>query len=199
MRITIPRYFTSSTELRYFYRETIYLVRITICCMITRTLFTLAMLAFPAAADPMAPVTAPPIWTTECDFKPRTPFGEKRRQYCFLTLSNLSNPGFLMPDGSWKIGYTTLIEIDAVGIKVIRPKAYGSPCRGAPRKIAVDGRRIDGRSHVAQIEALASGSSFAWESQRPWPHCTIAVDGSLLAGFSDALREMQAKWAARPQ
>lgn len=99
-----------------------------------------------------------------------------------------------MDDNSWVIKHATLFEIDRAGLHLIKPKKTDSLCSGTPRKIAVDGKRIDNLAGKDQITAVLKGSKLVWETQALWPYCGIAPSGTYLTGLGAAIEELKFKW-----
>jgi hypothetical protein len=165
-----------------------------------KVLALLMMLQCPdLAAQGLRPMTAPPEWSSGCDAKTKDQFGDKKRSYCWLFVNNLGNPGQIMDDNAYVIKHETLFEIDGKGLHLRRPKKVDRLCKGEPKRIAVDGIRIDHLFEAKQIEAILAGNRLVWEKQAKWPYCGIAPHGTYLTGVREAVAELRAKWAARPR
>lgn len=111
-------------------------------------------------------------------------------------LSNLnrSNASLLMDDNSWIIDIVTFMKIDHSGIRINYPTTTKG-CSLGPKRVAVDGIRIDGLPVERQIDAISKGQRFTWEQQGRLPDCNIAPHGTYLAGAAKAIAQLKAKWA----
>ncbi len=149
-----------------------------------------------ASADRMQ-YKGSPKFSHGCDFRGKDQFGDKVRTYCWLSVNNLSGAGLLI-GLSYKIGLETIVEVDEKGVRLVKSPAWEG-CEGFPRRVAVDGRRIDALPQAQQMSAMRDGEIFVREEQAPWPGCGIAPHATRLTGFGEALDEMLAQWAARPK
>ena len=142
----------------------------------------------------------PPKWIIGCDNKKKDAFGVSKRAYCWLSVSNNPSATELMDDNSFVISNETIIEVDVKGIKIITPR-HKKLCvaKGSPKRIAVDGKRIDGISTLKQLQKMLTGKRLAWEKQADWPNCGIAGYGTYLDGFREALDDLHVKWDATSQ
>lgn len=156
--------------------------------------FSLVIFCGKASAQ-ITEMKSSPQWQVGCDSESKNQFGEKKRRYCWLFVNNLSNNGTLMDDNSWVIGLETLFEIDKAGLHLIKPKKSDDLCSGRPRKIAVDGRRIDQLSEKEQVKTILNGRRLVWEKQALWPYCGIAPHGTYLDGIQKAVSDLQLQWA----
>lgn len=139
----------------------------------------------------------PPKWLTGCDAKRKDAFGDSKRVYCWLTVSNSPSALELMDDNSFVMSYETILEVDAKGIKIRKPLPRRlCEAKGSPRRIAVDGKRIDALPTLQQIQAMLAGKKLVWETQAEWPYCGIAGHGTYLDGMREAMEELQSKWNA---
>lgn len=148
----------------------------------------------PAAEAQITKLTAPPEWSIGCDDRGHDQFGDRHRRYCWLALSNLGADSMIMDDNSWVIRYVNLIEIDATSFRLNKPKKTDTLCAGTPKRIAVDGVRIDHLPEAKQIEAIIQGHRLSWEEQRPWPTCGIAPHGTYLTGIGPAFGALLLRW-----
>ena len=139
-------------------------------------------------------LNAPPNWSVGCDAKKKDQFGDSKRRYCWLRVDNLASSAQIMDDNSYVMKLVTIMEIDAGGITLSTPKAALS-CSGGPKRIAVDGIRIDDLPTVQQINAISKGRKLTWEEQAAWPYCGVAPHGTYLDGVGPAIAELKEKWA----
>jgi len=152
-----------------------------------------AILAIPAGAEPF---NKPPRWVSGCESVAKDQFGDRKRRYCFLAVNNDPGIDLLMDDNSFVMRYEILLEVDAAGVKIIKPRPRQlCEAQGTPTRIAVDGRRIDGLPVIKQVRAMLAGRRLGWEEQAEWPYCGIAPHGTYLDGMRQALERMQAQWA----
>jgi hypothetical protein len=152
-----------------------------------------AILAIPARAEPF---DKPPRWDTGCESATKDQFGDRKRQYCFLAVNNDPGINLLMDNNSFVMRYEVLLEVDAAGVKIIKPRPRQlCEAHGAPTRIAVDGRRIDGLPVIKQVQAMLAGRRLVWEEQAEWPYCGIAPHGTYLDGMRQALERLRAQWA----
>ncbi len=136
-----------------------------------------------------------PKWDVGCEAGPTDQFGDRKREYCWLKLDNPAPGVQIMDDNSYAMKHETIFEVDAEGVKFIKPHKV-SACDGAPRRIAVDGKRIDQLSEKDQIEAVLKGSRLVREEQGKWPYCGIAPNGTYLQGVRPGYDRMMQQWRA---
>lgn len=149
--------------------------------------------ASPALAQ-IPTMHSPPKWQVGCDSSSKDQFGDKTRKYCWLTINNLSSIGKLMDDSSYPIRYAKLFELDHQGFHLIKPRKADRLCGLAPKRIAVDGKRIDDLPETEQVVAILYGQRLVWEDQAEWPSCGIAPHGTYLNGIEGAMAEMIKQW-----
>lgn len=139
--------------------------------------------------------TAPGRWSIGCDLSPRDDLGDRKRQYCWLGINDLSRSGMTVEDtNAWAIKHATIFEIDRTGLLLKRPRKSDVLCARSPRRIAVDGRRIDHLSNSEQVKAIEEGELLVWDQQAEWPACGIAPHGLRLDGLKDALDDLRQRW-----
>ncbi|UOK71714.1 hypothetical protein [Ancylobacter polymorphus] len=148
---------------------------------------------FSASADDFQYKGAP-SFTYGCDMRGHDDMGDPIRRYCWLNVSNMSGPGMLIGN-AYVMSQAKILEVDASGIKIVRAPNWEG-CDVAPRRMAVDGKRIDGLPKDEQLRRLASGSIYLRDEQAPWPNCRMAPRGTRLDGFREALDAMTAEWSA---
>lgn len=158
----------------------------------------LALTAISAVtANAAEPFASPPKWVTGCESANRDQFGDAKRRYCFLAVSNQPGSSLLMDDRSFVMTFEVVLEVDSRGVRVIKPRPRRlCEAKGAPARIAVDGRRIDGLAPTAQVQAMLAGHRLVWEQQAEWPYCGIAAYGTYLDGMRGAVESLRVKWEA---
>ena len=133
-------------------------------------------------------------WSYICDPGGPDQFGEnKKTPYCTITVSNF---GKTLIGNSYTISHANIIYYTKGTAKVIKPLS-DSPCDSSPKRIAVDGRRIDQLSDALQIKAMLSGKLYTREEQANWPYCGIAAHAAYLDGFSEIYQKMLNEYQAR--
>jgi hypothetical protein len=143
------------------------------------------------------PFKKPPKWVTGCESKMKDQFGDAKRQYCFLAVSNDRGASLLMDDNSFVMDFEVILEVDARGVRIMKPlprRLCGS--KGSPTRIAVDGQRIDRLPVAKQVQAMMAGQRLVWEEQGEWPGCSIAPFGTYLDGMREAVEALNSKWQA---
>lgn len=126
-------------------------------------------------------------WSYSCYEGGTDQFGENRKiPYCIITVSNL---GKSIIGNSYTISYANIINYTKLGTKILKPQP-DSPCDGIPKRIAVDGKRIDQLSDALQVKAMLTGKIYTREEQAEWPYCGIAAHAAYLNGFSEVYAKM---------
>ena len=156
----------------------------------------LSLLLSGISAFDKLPPDAAPKWSTGCEASKADQFGDPKRQHCYLMLNNLHHREQLMEDNSYVIRLETLILVDKNGLRLDAPRKSSSLCKNEPRRIAVDGQRIDQLPAAQQIERIIGGRTLVWEKQADWPYCGIAPHGTNLHGIGPAITKLQQEWAA---
>lgn len=133
-------------------------------------------------------------WSYTCVPGGYDQFGEnKQPPHCTITVSNI---GKSLIGNSYTISYANIIYYSKDKAKVIKPQP-DSPCDGAPKRIAVDGRRIDQLSDALQIKAMLAGKLYTREEQAEWPYCGIGPHAAYLDGFSEVYQKMLNEYQTR--
>lgn len=148
-----------------------------------------------AGAFDKVPQSATPEWKTGCETRKTDQFGDAKKQYCFLALSNHHIREQLMEDNSYLSRWAVLFHIDQDGLHFTPPRKGDDLCKGAPKRIAVDGNRIDQLKPSEQIERLMHGKTLVWEEQADWPYCGIAPHGTNLHGIRVAIEKLKQEWS----
>ncbi|MDQ0305343.1 hypothetical protein [Ancylobacter polymorphus] len=138
-----------------------------------------------------------PEFTFGCDFEKNDAFGEARRNYCWMTVNN-TGKGRLI-GSSQILNIKKIVEIDAKGLRLVKPTHWDECGIGAPKRMAVDGVRIDKMDIKNQIKTMKSGNIFVREEQALWPYCGISPYATSLQGFGEALDSMISAWETRPK
>lgn len=139
-----------------------------------------------------------PEWKVGCEAAARDQFGDAQKQYCWMFVHNPRGYGKLLPDNSYVMTTEDIFKVDKSGIHVIPPKS-SLYCKAKPRRMAVDGKRIDGLPVSKQIEAILSGREFIKEKQAEYPYCGIAPYGTFLDGVRSAFQDMNSRWSKLPK
>lgn len=94
------------------------------------------------------------------------------------------------------IGVSNIFEIDKNGPRM--PRAIGDrSCAVTPRRVAVDGERIDHLPMQKQIAAVLGGRRLVRERIRGWPYCNLQDESADLTGAKAAYENMVAQWDHR--
>jgi len=133
-----------------------------------------------------------PSFTHGCDLRGHDDMGDRIRRYCWLSVSNMNGPGKLIGN-AYVIASAKILEIDATGITIVKAPNWEG-CDRQPRRMAVDGNRIDGLPKAEQLRRLMAGSVYLRDEQAPWPNCRSAPSGTRLDGFQQAVDLMTAEW-----
>lgn len=147
------------------------------------------------AFDKVSP-NAAPEWKTGCEARTKDQFGDPKQQYCFLALSNYHIREQLMEDLSYLIRWVALVRIDHQGLRLSTPRKASPLCKTEPKRIAVDGKRIDHLPRPEQIEILSRGKTLVWEEQAEWPACGVAPHGTNLHGIGPAIEKLKEEWSS---
>ena len=133
-------------------------------------------------------------WRVGCNINERDAYGKRvSPDYCWV-----------MAGGYWEnhpsaftmIG-ETLIMVDGNGHRLAPARKISSLCNEVPRRIAVDGVRIDQLPQARQIEVALSGQVLTREQSRPWPYCNLVNYATNLDGLAAALDAAVAMWRER--
>lgn len=128
-------------------------------------------------------------WTYACYKGGSDAFGEnKKSPYCIVSVDNL---GKTLIGNSYTIKLSDIVRYSGGKPKIIRPTA-DSTCENSPRRIAVDGKRIDSMSDETQIDRMKAGTLYTREEQASWPYCGVAPHAAYLSGFSEVYDAMAA-------
>lgn len=149
-----------------------------------------------ANADPFDKVSpsAAPEWKTGCEGRTKDQFGDAKERYCFLSLYNYHIREQLMEDNSYLIRSAVLLYIDHQGLRLNAPRKSDDLCKNEPKRIAVDGNRIDQLVPREQIDRLTKGRYLVWEEQAEWPYCGVAPHGTNLHGIGPAIEKLRQEW-----
>lgn len=131
-------------------------------------------------------------WNVGCQPDQRDPYGklvERRKCWAMLTDFRQSNQGLTH-------GVESIFEVNHDGpIIVMQRKRDADICdHRAPKKKAVDGRRIDHLSKEQQINAIRSGRVFVRETNRGWPYCNLNNTVAHIDGADRAYSDMMSQW-----
>lgn len=142
-----------------------------------------------------------PEWSVGCQQQQYDAYGEKvgynggysgeKKCWVYVTDYETSNLGANMR-------VTKIFEVNNRGARFVTPdKLDADTCdHPAPRKQAIDGKRIDTLSHSKKVALLKTGKRFTRESNRGWPYCNINNQTTRLSGGFEAYSEMMRQWKA---
>lgn len=147
-----------------------------------------------AAMQSASTTTKQAEWTTGCQDDQIDPYGKLvERAKCWTMVSDFTRSN----DGA-PVGVDTIFEINAKGARMVENTAFDTDiCAEVPKRIAVDGRRIDTLPMPARIEAALAGQRVTREKDRPWPYCNVMNETMSMAGARAAYDQMVAAWRAR--
>lgn len=132
-------------------------------------------------------------WSTGCQDTQRDAYGSIiDREKCWAMISSSNRDA---KDGFSISG--TLFEIDENGPRMKANHRSDRLCEPEPRRIAIDGRRIDHLPPRSLIEATLSGTRLTRERSREWPYCNLQNESADITGARAAYNEMIEKWEAR--
>lgn len=140
------------------------------------------------------PQNATPEWKIGCESQTVDQFGDAKQQYCSLSVYNYHIREQLMEDNSYLIRSAVILYIDRQGLRLNLPRKADALCKTEPKRIAVDGNRIDQLILPEQIDRLAKGRVLVWEQQAEWPYCGVAPHGTNLHGIGPAIEELKQEW-----
>lgn len=133
-------------------------------------------------------------WSSGCQDDQLDPYGKLvERAKCWTMVSD-----FTRSDEGAPVGVKTIFEIDAKGTRMVANRAYDTDiCGEVPKRIAVDGRRIDTLPMPQRIDAALAGQRVTREKDRPWPYCNVMNETMSMVGARAAYDQMVAAWQAR--
>ncbi|MEJ1935382.1 hypothetical protein WDZ92_34735 [Nostoc sp. NIES-2111] len=133
-------------------------------------------------------------WATGCDINVRDPYGKKvEDDHCWVLGGSHKNEF----ENALPMTSEIIFVVDNKGGRLYRAKKISDLCGPVPRRVAVDGVRIDTLPADKQVETVLQGSVLIREQARPWPYCNLANYGTRLDGIAEAYAMALAMWQER--
>ncbi len=135
-------------------------------------------------------------WSVGCQSKHFDAYGKfVEGAKCWATLSE-TDPKYSIQE---YIGRPMLVSrmfvVDSSGPRLVKNKALDTDlCGDHPKRVAVDGVRIDRMPMKDQIARVVNGKRIVRERDNPWPYCAVFDETASLTGAKEAYDQMMMMW-----